>query len=82
MALRRYARDIIADCAPVEFPRFRCAEVRPTRVADVGLSLDAATHRALEDEAPRQKVPLEQLITHAVLVCFAHVDRATELEAN
>jgi hypothetical protein len=78
VALEHYARHLEAGPAPPELPDF-CREERGGSVgADVRVSVEPETRRALESEARRVGVSVERLAIHAALVYLADLDRSAE----
>lgn len=79
-ALQRYALDLESGRETLPYPSFRRQQPRQPSGVDLELSLKAAeeaeVEAALEGEVRRQNVSLEQLVTHAVFLCLADLDRA------
>lgn len=59
---------------PTPFPCFRRGRETGTLGAGIQVSLDVRTRAALEREAQRQAISLEQLLVHTVLVHLAERD--------
>lgn len=74
-AARHYLREIKQGRA-VPFPRFGRTGEQGAALAGIDLDLDGETATALEREAERQHVGIEQLLAHAVFVYLADVDAA------
>lgn len=74
-AVLHYVRELNGGRA-VPFPRFGPARDRGRALLDVDLSLDEETTTALEREAVRQQIGIEQLLVHAMLVYLADLDSA------
>lgn len=74
-AARHYARRLRSARPPVAAPRFlRGATSRTARSLEVPLSPEV--ERALEREADRSRVPMDQVLAHAVFVFLADMDAA------
>lgn len=71
-ALVHYAYKLRVGRPPLAPPRF-LPEQSPVH-AEYELRLDAETEATLEQEALRQRVSVEQLATHAVLVYLAELE--------
>ncbi len=76
-ALRRYAEDLAAGREQLTYPDFRLSPSQLSPVGDVELPLDVELEEALEAEVRRQDVSMEQLVSHAVLLCLAEIDRTS-----
>jgi hypothetical protein len=74
-AVRHYLRELKQGRA-VPFPRFNSGNDQRAALAEIDLSLDGETATALEREAERQHVGIEQLLVHAMFVYLADVDAA------
>lgn len=77
-ALEYYADRLESGPAPAEFPRLRREQRAETPGADLELFVEPEIRRALEREARRSGVSVEQLAVHAVFVYLADLDRAAE----
>ncbi len=78
-ALAHYMRRLKSEWAPIRPPAFFCPE--PGDAEDsLELTLEAETEAALEREAARHQVPVDQILTHAVLVYLADMDAAMDDE--
>ena len=75
-ALEHYAHRFVSGPAPPEFPRFRREERGGSVGADVRVSVEPETRRALVCEARRGGVPVKRLATHAVFVYLADLDKS------
>ena len=76
-ALRRYAEDLTAGREQLTYPGFRLSPSELSPVEDVELSLDIELEEVLEAEVRRQDVSMEQLVSHAVFLCLAEIDRTS-----
>jgi hypothetical protein len=76
-ALRHYARRLASGSAPVALPRFSHAggEAGPV---DLDLAIGHDVEQALAREVGGQGSSLGQLLTHAILVYLADLDRSAE----
>lgn len=74
-AVLHYVRELKRGRA-VPFPRFGRGQEQDPALLDVDLNLDGETASALEREAERQHVAIEQLLAHALFVYLADVDSA------
>lgn len=74
-AVVHYVRELKRGRA-VPFPRFGRANDRGAALAGIDLDLDGETATAIEREAERQHVAIEQVLAHAVFVYLADVDSA------
>jgi hypothetical protein len=78
VALIRYAESIEFGREPLAFPRFR-RQQRPRQASLTDLELqieDEDLGEMLAREVSLQGVSPEQLVTHAVFLCLADLDRA------
>jgi len=74
MALFHYAGKLTAGRRATPFPSFLTdrSPAEPARTFD--LMVDPATEELLKEEAAKQKVELERLVSHAVLVYLAELE--------
>ena len=74
-ALTHYTRRLSSNLKPVPSPRFDWPAVDAAAVFDLPVAPEVEA--ALESEARKQKLPVEQILVHAVLVYLADLESAT-----
>ncbi|MGA8746083.1 MAG: hypothetical protein WB507_09485 [Solirubrobacterales bacterium] len=79
-ALRHYTRRLKSAKAPLPLPTFFRSPGSDGLGAEFDLAVDPEVEAALEDEARVQKVPVEQLVPHAVFVYLADLDSADAVD--
>jgi hypothetical protein len=82
IALMHYTRRLGSNRMPVAFPLFRRVTDpepadTPAKLAEVAVG--AKVEAMLQREAERQRVALEQILTHAVFVYLADIEANTAL---
>lgn len=83
-ALLHYTRRLMSGWPPVVIPRF-CSDGAPASREDAcafELPVDPEIQAALEQEARRHRVPVGQVLAHAVFVYLADVDSACQDESD
>lgn len=77
-AARHYTRRLRSGKPPVAVPRFCCDGARRASDGAPGLEipLSPEVERALQSEADKTHLPLDQILAHAVFVFLADMDAA------
>jgi hypothetical protein len=81
-ALLHYTRRLKSGRPPVGIPRLSRGPVPLDTGAAFELAVSQDMQAALEREARRHKVPVGQIVEHAVFVYLADLDSASEGESN
>ena len=76
-ALLHYTRRLKSEFAPVGPPRFRLGQAARDAGAALELSIGPEMEAALEREARRYQVSVDQILTHAIFVYLADLDAAS-----
>lgn len=77
-ALLYYVRKLDSGQPPLAPPRFLRDQPPDGAAVVLELAVDAETQAALEREASRQRIPLSQVLAHAVFVYLADLEAASE----
>jgi len=77
VALRSYAESLAAGHEQLACPGFSLSSSELSAAGDLELPLDVELEEALEAEVRRQDVSMEQLVSHAIFLWLAEVDRAS-----
>ena len=78
-SLRHYTRRLKSSTSPISFPDFCRDERGQTPGVEIDLELEPAVQLTLEEEAQRQTVGVEQLVSHAVFIYFSDLESSTEV---
>jgi hypothetical protein len=76
-ALRSYARGLESASPPVAFPDFRAARPAESPAVELELAVEPEVEAAIEREARRRRVRVEQLLDHAVFVYLATAEESS-----
>jgi len=78
-ALRHYAKRLAGGSEPIGLPPLALISGTRATSADLELHLELEVEQSLAHEVHRQGTSLEQLMTHAVFVYLADLDRPFQL---
>jgi hypothetical protein len=79
-ALIHYRDALDADEPQIRVPALLAAPVR--RLTEVDLTIEPALERLLRTEAAKQQVAVESLLSHAIFLYLADLDRAADASAS
>lgn len=82
LALHHYIRRLRSARRPIDPPHFGSAVPAGDAAATVDVTLDPDVEAVLEQEARRHRLPLEQILRHAVFVCLADFDFGPDARAG
>lgn len=74
LALHHYARRLHSARRPIDPPHFARGAPPCDTATTIDVTLDPELQTALEREARRHDLPVEQILRHAVFVCLADLD--------